>query len=145
MLHGWQRRTSRFVLNIDYGAMSWFRMKHPIVALLVFEAEYITFTENACYLDEKNFGGHKYSWTISNSKIFCDNKATISMTKYPIFHGKMKHIELRHHIIKDVAAKGMIMMKYCPTNDQVEYGFTTLICKFCQIHIIFSSFKLCIK
>ena len=42
-----------------------------------------------------------------------DNMTPISMTKNPVFHGRMKHIELHHHFIRDhVAAKGMIVVKY---------------------------------
>ncbi|XP_044510183.1 uncharacterized protein LOC123228802 [Mangifera indica] len=51
-------------------------------------------------------------------------QATISMTKNPMFHGRTKHIELHHHFIQDVVAEGLIVMKYCSTNDQMADSFT---------------------
>ena len=52
-------------------------------------------------------------------QILCDNKATISMTKNPIFHSKAKHIDICHHFIRDLVTKTKIILKYCNTNAQV--------------------------
>ncbi|URE07325.1 Retrotransposon protein [Musa troglodytarum] len=53
------------------------------------------------------------------TEIFCDNKATIAMTKNPTFHGRTKHIEIRYHFIRDFVASGAIAMKYYGTDEQV--------------------------
>ena len=53
------------------------------------------------------------------TKIFCDNKATIAMTKNPIFHGRTKHINIHYHFIRHLVASGMIALKFCGTNEQV--------------------------
>ncbi|GJU10399.1 putative ribonuclease H-like domain-containing protein [Tanacetum coccineum] len=42
-----------------------------------------------------------YGYNFMNTKIFIDNKRTICVVKNPIFHSKTKHIEIRHHFIKD--------------------------------------------
>lgn len=31
--------------------------------------------------------------------LLCDNKSTIELTNNPVFHGRTKHIEVRHHFI----------------------------------------------
>ncbi|KAJ0010183.1 hypothetical protein Pint_32950 [Pistacia integerrima] len=51
------------------------------------------------------------------TEIYCDNKATISMTKNPFFHRRTEHNELCHHFIRDVVIEGEIVMKYCPTTE----------------------------
>jgi len=52
-------------------------------------------------------------------KIFCDNKATIAMTKNPAFHSRTKHIDIRYHFIRDHTARGDIELKFCGTRDQI--------------------------
>jgi len=45
------------------------------------------------------------------------------MTKNPVFYGRTKQSELRHHFIRDVV-DGTISMKYCSTKEQVADGLT---------------------
>ena len=52
-------------------------------------------------------------------EIFCDNKATISMTKKPTFHNRTKHIDIRHHCIHDLLSKEEILLEYCSTLEQL--------------------------
>ena len=55
---------------------------------------------------------------------FCDNKATISMTKKLVFHGRTEYIELRHHFIRDDVVDSIISMKHCSMKEQVVDGLT---------------------
>ena len=56
--------------------------------------------------------------------IFCDNQSTIAMTKNPIFHSRTRHIETRHHFIRELVAKGSIEIAYCNTDEQQADMFT---------------------
>eukprot|EP00268_Persea_americana_P046839 TRINITY_DN4845_c0_g1_i6.p1 TRINITY_DN4845_c0_g1~~TRINITY_DN4845_c0_g1_i6.p1 ORF type:complete len:101 (+),score=17.29 TRINITY_DN4845_c0_g1_i6:427-729(+) len=60
----------------------------------------------------------------SATELFCDNKATILMSKNHVFHGRTKHIEIKHHFIREAIANGIIELKHCSTIDQVADGFT---------------------
>ncbi|GJZ46174.1 hypothetical protein Tco_0593770 [Tanacetum coccineum] len=44
------------------------------------------------------------------TKIHIDNESTICIVKNPIFHSKIKHIEIRHHFIRDSYEKKLIQM-----------------------------------
>ena len=44
--------------------------------------------------------------------------SAIAMTKNPIFHARTKHIELRHHFIRDFVSEGEIQLEFISTNDQ---------------------------
>ena len=51
------------------------------------------------------------------------------MTKNPTFHSRTKHIELRHHFIRDLVAKEEIALKYCSTEEQLADILTKALSK----------------
>ncbi|GJT15700.1 uncharacterized mitochondrial protein-like protein [Tanacetum coccineum] len=90
--------------------ISWQCKKQTIVANSTAEAEYVL-TAN-CY-------GHvlwiqnqmlDYGFYFMNTKIFIDNESTICILKNPVFHSKTKHIEIRHHFIRDCYEKKLIQV-----------------------------------
>ena len=52
-------------------------------------------------------------------KIYCDNKAAISIAHNPFFHDKTKHVEVDKHFIKEKLDSGLICMSYVSTKEQV--------------------------
>jgi hypothetical protein len=40
------------------------------------------------------------------------------MTRNPVFHARSKHIELRHHFIRDMVNKKEIQLEFINTYDQ---------------------------
>ncbi|GJX47443.1 putative ribonuclease H-like domain-containing protein [Tanacetum coccineum] len=48
--------------------------------------------------------------TLCRQMIIFDNKSTICIVKNPVFHSKTKHIEIRHHFIRDSNEKKLIHM-----------------------------------
>ena len=51
------------------------------------------------------------------SLIFEDNQSTIAMAQNPQFHGRAKHIDIRHHFVRDQIANGSIKLHYCSMTD----------------------------
>nr|GEV25562.1 putative reverse transcriptase domain-containing protein [Tanacetum cinerariifolium] len=49
-----------------------------------------------------------YGFNFMNTKIFIDNQSTICIVKNLVFHQRTKHIEIRHHFIKDANEKNLI-------------------------------------
>jgi hypothetical protein len=47
--------------------------------------------------------------------LMCNNTSTISITKNPVFHKKMRHVERRYHFLKDHVEKGDIEMRCIDT------------------------------
>ena len=56
--------------------------------------------------------------------IKCDNTSAISITKNPVQHSRTKHIDVRHHFIRDHAEKGDICLEFVSTNMQLADIFT---------------------
>ena len=52
-------------------------------------------------------------------KVYCDNKAAISIAHNPVLHDRTKHIEVDKHFIKEKINTGIICMTYLPTNEQL--------------------------
>nr|GEV73349.1 hypothetical protein [Tanacetum cinerariifolium] len=60
-----------------------------------------------------------YGYNCMQTKIHTDNKSTICIVKNPVFHSKTKHIEIRHHFIRDSNEKKLIQMIKIHTNKNV--------------------------
>ena len=57
-------------------------------------------------------------------QLYCDNKATISIARNPIHHDRIKHAEVDRHFITEKLEKGVISIKYIPTDQEVADIFT---------------------
>jgi hypothetical protein len=44
-----------------------------------------------------------------------DNSSAICIAQNPVFHGRAKHIKVRHHFLRDHVDKGDIVIKYIDT------------------------------
>ncbi|GJX42425.1 putative ribonuclease H-like domain-containing protein [Tanacetum coccineum] len=60
-----------------------------------------------------------YGFYFMNTKIYIDNESTICIVKNPVFHSKTKHIEIRHHFIRDSYEKKLIQVIKIHTDHNV--------------------------
>ncbi|GJR17946.1 putative reverse transcriptase, RNA-dependent DNA polymerase [Tanacetum coccineum] len=60
-----------------------------------------------------------YGYNFMNTRIFIDNESTICIVKNLLFHSKTKHIEIRHHFIRDSNEKKLIQMIKIHTDQNV--------------------------
>ena len=56
--------------------------------------------------------------------ILCDNTSAINISKNHVHHTRTKHIDIRHHFLRDHVEKGNIIMEFCRTEDQIADIFT---------------------
>ena len=56
--------------------------------------------------------------------IKCDNTSAVSLSKNPMQHSRTKHIEIRHHFLRDHAQKSDITLEFASTKDQLDDIFT---------------------
>ncbi|GJT46989.1 putative ribonuclease H-like domain-containing protein [Tanacetum coccineum] len=60
-----------------------------------------------------------YGYNFMNTVIHIDNNSTICIIENPVQHSKTKHIEIRHHFIRDCNAKRLIQMVKIDTEHNV--------------------------
>ena len=56
--------------------------------------------------------------------LLCDNESAVKLTNNPVQHSRTKHIDARHHFIRDHQQKGDICIKSVGTEDQLADIFT---------------------
>jgi len=61
---------------------------------------------------------------VDATDILCNDQSCIKMTENPVFHDKSKHIEIKYHFIRDMVQKGVVKLKYVPTEEQVANVLT---------------------
>ncbi|GKF06898.1 hypothetical protein Tco_0037566 [Tanacetum coccineum] len=60
-----------------------------------------------------------YGYNFMLTKIHVDNKSAICVIKNLVYHSKIKHIEIRHHFIRDSYEKRLIEMVKIHTDHNV--------------------------
>ncbi|GJU83424.1 putative ribonuclease H-like domain-containing protein [Tanacetum coccineum] len=104
--------------------ISWQCKKQTVVVNSTTEAEYVA-ASNCCgqvlWIQNQLLD---YGYNFMNTKIFIDNESTICIVKNLVFHSKTKHIEIRHHFIKDSNEKKLIQMIKIHTDQNVAYLLT---------------------
>ncbi|GJR66897.1 putative ribonuclease H-like domain-containing protein [Tanacetum coccineum] len=99
--------------------ISWQCKKQTIVATSTTEAEYVA-AANCCrqklWIQNQLLD---YGLNFMNTKIHIDNESTICIVKNLVFHSKTKHIEIRHHFIRDAYEKKLIQVQKIHTDNNV--------------------------
>ncbi|GJT56608.1 hypothetical protein Tco_0991662 [Tanacetum coccineum] len=97
---------------------SWFSKKQTAIAISITEAEYIS-AGKACQQAlwmKKDLIDYVL---VSDTPIMCDNKGAIDLSKNPVQHSRTKHIEIRHHFLRDNVQKGNISIEKVSSEDNI--------------------------
>ena len=120
-----RRSTSGYVVLMAGGAVSWSSKRQATVALSTVEAEYVAMSRCAQqvvwmhnWLEEVAI---EYS---TPGLIKGDNRGAIALSKNTKDHGKVKHIDIRHHYIRELLEDGAIVIEHVPSSDNLADLFT---------------------
>jgi hypothetical protein len=104
--------------------VSWASKKQQTVALSTAEAEYVAAASCCAQLLWLRQQLSDYDLTFNSIPIMCDNTSAINISKNPVQHARTKHIEIRHHFLRDNVEKKLVEMKYIGTSNQIADIFT---------------------
>ena len=104
--------------------VSWSSKKQNSVALSTAEAEYVSIGNCCAQVLWIKQQLNDYGINFKTVPIKCDNTSAINLTKNPVHHSRSKHIEIRHHFIRDHVNNGDIYVEYVPTENQFADIFT---------------------
>jgi hypothetical protein len=65
-----------------------------------------------------------YSYTLNHVPLLCDNESAIKIAYNPYEHSRTKHIDIRHHFLRDHVIKEDIVISHVRTNEQLADIFT---------------------
>jgi hypothetical protein len=60
----------------------------------------------------------------SVASLWCDNLGATYLSANPMFHARMKHIEVDYHFVRERVARKQLKIRFISTNDQAADGFT---------------------
>ena len=65
-----------------------------------------------------------YDVSLGTVPLLCDNESAIKIANNPVQHNRTKHIDIRHHFLRDHVANGDIALMHVGTMDQLADIFT---------------------
>ena len=108
---------------------SWHCKKQSCVALSTTEVEYIA-TGGCCaqtiWLRQQLID---FRILLNKILIHCDNTSAINLSKSPVMHSRTKHIEIRHHFLREHIANGTCDIKFIGTELQLVDLYTKPLAK----------------
>lgn len=149
-----RRSTSGYVFKLAAGPISWASKCQPTISDSTTKAEYKALSEatkEAVYLRRlllelgslpallvpvgckdstiQSDLSNAHIPTIHDVHLNCDNQGSIRLAQNPIFHARTKHIEAKHHFVRERILEGEVSLKYVATTEQHADIFTKQVCR----------------
>lgn len=123
-----RRSTTGWLIRLGNSWVDWNCHKQETVALSSCEAEYMALAsattgvlwtlkllrEFGCVLRGSGAGVQ-----MPVPMLHCDNKSAIAMARNDALHTRSKHIDIRHHFIRDEIVRGTISLEWVPSESQL--------------------------
>ncbi|GKB40787.1 retrovirus-related pol polyprotein from transposon TNT 1-94 [Tanacetum coccineum] len=115
-----RKSTSDIYTFVGCCLTSWFSKKQTALAISTTEAEYLSAgkaCQQALWMKQALID---YDVRLDDVPIMCDNTNTIDLSKNPVQHSRTKHIEIRHHFLRDNVQKRHISIEKVLSVDTIS-------------------------
>jgi len=113
-----RKSTSGYCQFLGENMISWASKRQATIAMSTVEAEYILAATCCTQMLWMKHQLEDYQINTNSIPVFCDNTAAIYLSKNPILHSRVKHIEIKHHFIRDYVQKGILDIQFIDTQHQ---------------------------
>lgn len=124
-----RRSVTGYVFIRSGGAISWASKKQPTVALSTAEAEYMALSacsQEAYWLKQLEDEIFERNRPVD---LMCDNQSAICIAENIGYSSRSKHIDLRHHFVREKISDGSCVLHYVNTNDNTADALTKALNK----------------
>ncbi len=130
-----RKSTSGSCQMLGRSLVSWSSKKQNSVAHSTTEAEYVSAGSCCAQLLWMKQTLLDYGISFTKTPILCDNDSAIKIANNPVQHSGTKHIDIRHHFLRDHVAKSDIVISHIRTEDQLADIFTKSLdeTRFCKL------------
>ena len=145
-----RRSTTGFIIAMGTDLLDWQSRKQTTVALSTCEAEYMAIAAasqalawtrgflreiEAIDAEVAEKSGEKLSPVSCIPILHSDNKAAIELAKNDVLHQRTKHIDIKHHFIREQLVAGLVTLRWIPTSEQLADILTKSLKPrlFCQL------------
>jgi hypothetical protein len=114
-----RKSTSGGCFYVGNNLVAWMNKKQASISLSTVEAEYIA-AGSCCtqLLWMKTLLGD-YGFSQDTMIINCDNTSAINISKNPVQHSRIKHIDIRHHFLHDLVESEVVSISFILTENQL--------------------------
>ncbi len=125
-----RKSTSGYIFQFGGSAISWSSKKQTSVALSSTEAEYVSAalaSQEAVWLRQllQDIGVH----TTEPTTLYEDNQGCIKISNNDGVSVRTKHIDIKHHHLRDLVSRNIIKLDYCETDNMIADALTKPVTK----------------
>jgi hypothetical protein len=130
-----RKSTSGTCQFLGRSLVSWSSKKQNSVALCTVEAKYVAAGACCAQLLWMRLTLRDFGCKFSKVPLLCDNESAIKLANNPVNHSRTKHIDIRHHFLRDHEAKGDIALSHVSIDKQLADIFTKPLdeLRFCSL------------
>ncbi|GJV16340.1 retrovirus-related pol polyprotein from transposon TNT 1-94 [Tanacetum coccineum] len=102
----------------------WSSKKQKSTVISTTKAEYIAMS--GCYTQILWMRSQltDYDFVFNKIPLYCDNRSAIALCCNNVQHSRSKHIDIRHHFIREQVEKGVVKLYFVTTDYQLADIFT---------------------
>ena len=121
-----RKSTTGYVIMIGNCVVSWVSKKQSTVSLSSAEAEYMAISSSIQEIKWiRQLLNELYIFNQSEPSLLnIDNQAAIAISENDVHHARTKHIDIRHHFIRDSIKNKEVQLKWINTQAQLADIFT---------------------